>query len=348
MKMAVVLVLLAACKGKHDEPPKAAAGSNTPAPAPIAWTVDAACGKAIEKAAAAPLDARPQILIDGCHVCTPDWAPIVRWNTRPQDGGPPRTAIEKAMLDCHAYCDPNAKQRFLGALDAARGTDMRTPWRELATVCNDQVSAQPDARFMGGAYFALDRIARAVGVVGGSSATALAGIELPLPAVSSSGVGPVLPDFAGATPSTSPYGITVLGDKVFVGELPRAHLGKTGVKVAFVDAGYPGSEAEPARLGEALRYMVGDDKDPSFTLLAPYAMPAQDLVPIVKTAVAVAPVYLAANAVDVPEGWSLPANIPVPLSATGDSLVVTPEMTVQQLAGALAQHKGSHVVLRSP
>ena len=346
MKLAVVLVLLAACKGKHDEPPKPAAGSDKPAPVP--WTVDAACDAAIEKAAAAPLDARPQILIDGCHVCTADWAPIVRWNTRPQDGGPPRSAIEKAMLDCHAYCDPNAKQRFLGALDAARGTDTRTPWRELATVCKDQVSAVPDARFMGGAYFALDRIARAVGLAGGDSAAALTALEVPLPAVSASGVGPVLPDFPGATPTSSPYAITVLGDKVFVGEMPRAHLGKTGVRVAFVDAGYPGSEAEPKRLAEALRYMVGDDKDPSFTLLAPFAMPAQNLVPILKTAVSVAPVYLAANAETAPEGWSLPANIPVPFAETGDPVTVTAEMTVQQLAGALAQHKGSRVVLRSP
>ena len=134
----VVLALLAACKGKHDSKGTQAGSGSA---APIQWTVDAACEKAITKAAAAPLDARPQILIDGCHVCTADWAPIVRWNTRPEDGGPARTAIEKAMLDCHAYCDPNAKQRFLGALDAARGTDMRTPWRELATVCTEQVSA---------------------------------------------------------------------------------------------------------------------------------------------------------------------------------------------------------------
>jgi hypothetical protein len=345
MKWALVLALLAACKGKHEDKPKPAEAPPVEAPP---WHIDHACEQAIEKAAAAPLDARPQILIDGCHVCTPDWTPIVRWNTRPQDGGPPRAAIEKAMLDCHAYCDPNAKQRFLGALDAARGTDMRTPWRELATVCKGDVSAAPDARFMGGAYFALDRIARAVGNAGGASATTLTTIELPLPAVSTSGVGPVLPDFDGATPTTSPYGITVLGDKVFVGEIPRAHLDKTGVKVAFFDAGYPGSEAAPARLGEALRYMVGDDKDPSFTLLAPYAMPAQDLLPILKTAVQVAPVYLAANAAGAPEGWSLPANIPVPFAATGDPLVVRPEMTVQQLAGALAQHKGSRVVLRSP
>ena len=348
MKALVVLALLAACKGKHDDKREGATGSATGSAAPTQWTVDAACEKAIKKAAAAPLDARPQILIDGCHVCTSDWVPIVRWNTRPEDGGPPRIAIEKAMLDCHAYCDPNAKQRFLGALDAARGTDTRTPWRELATVCKDQVSALPDARFMGGAYFALDRIARAIGMVGGNSATALAQIELPLPAVSASGVGPVLPDFDGATPSSSPFGITVLGAKIFVGEIPRAHLAAGGVIVKFIDAGYPGSEAEPAHLAEKLRYIVGDTKDPSFTLLAPHAMPAQNLVPIVKIAVTVAPVHLAANATGAPEGWSLPADIPVAFDATGDALVVTPEMTVQQLADALAQHKGSRVVLRSP
>lgn len=346
MRALVVLALLAACKGKHDDRSKQT-GSGS-AEAPIAWTVDAACEKAVKKAAAAPLDARPQILIDGCHVCTPDWAPIVRWNTRQDDGGPTRIAIEKAMLDCHAYCDPNAKQRFLGALDAARGTDTRTPWRELATVCKDQVSALPDARFMGGAYFALDRIARAVGMNGGNTAGALTAIELPLPAVSPSGVGPVLADVDGVTPSAGIVEVTVLGDKVFVGKLPRAHLAAGGVQVDLGETGYPGAEIEVGKLAEKLRYALGDTKDPTITLLAPHAMPAQNLVPIVAAAAQVAPVYLAANAFEAPEGWTLPAQIPVPLGTTGDPVTVTAEMTVQQLAGTLVQHKGSRVVLRSP
>ncbi|HSN30187.1 MAG TPA: hypothetical protein VLT45_28060, partial [Kofleriaceae bacterium] len=281
MKALVVLALLAACKGKHDDKRKQT-GSGS-AEAPIAWTVSRSCESAIKKAAGAPLEERPQILLHGCQVCTPDWKPILAWNTRPEDGGPPRIAIEKAMLDCHAYCDPNAKQRFLGALDAARGTETRTPWRQLAEVCKDQVSAVPDARFMGGAYFALDRIARAVGMSGGNTAGTLTSMELPLPAVSPSGVGPVLPDVDGVT-TPGVVEVTVLGDKVFVGKLPRAHLAAGGVQVDLGEIGYPGAETAVGKLGEALRYALGDTKAPTITLLAPHAMPAQNLVPIVAAA----------------------------------------------------------------
>jgi len=348
MKWPLVLVLLAACKGKHDTPKPAQGSAGSGSAAPIQWKVTASCKHAIQMAATVGLGSRPKILITGCQVCTPDWTPILSWNTRPEDGGPPRTAIEKAMLDCHAYCNPNARQRFLGSLDAARGTDMRTPWRELATACKDEVSAVPDARFMGGAYFALDRIARAVGAEGGDTATALAALELPLPAVSVSGVGPVLPDVDGTAQDASLVEVTVLGDKIFVGKLPRAHLTASGIHVDLGETGYPGAQTDRSKLVEALRYAIGDAKDPTITLLAPHAMPAQDLLPIVAAAVQVAPVHLAANWVDAPEGWALPADLHVALESAGDPVTVTAEMTVQQLAGALAQHKGSRVVLRSP
>lgn len=330
-----VLVLLAACKGKHDHAK------------PVMWVVDSACEAALTKAAAAPLDARPKIVIDGCKVCG-DWTPILRWSTPPQEGGPARTAIEKAMLDCHAYCDPNAKQRFLGALDSARGTDMRTPWRELGEVCKDAVSAAPDGRFLGGTYFALDRIARATAAVGGTTAKLAHGIELPLPAVSASGVGPVLADVDGVTSKVGAIQITVLGDKVFVGRLPRAHLGSRGVTADLGATGYPGTETTVDKLAGALKAAIAGDPAATITVLAPHAMPAQDLVPIVAAAAPLAPVYLAANAADAPEGWALPAAIPVALAPAGEAVTVMPAMTVQQLAAALVQHKGSRVTLRQP
>jgi hypothetical protein len=341
----VALALLAACKGKHDQP--ATTGSAAGSAAVAHYVVDAKCEAAVKKAASAPLDARPQLLIDGCHVCG-DWTPILRWNTPPQEGGPPRAAIEKAMLDCNAYCDPNAKQRFLGTLDAARGTSTRTPWRQLGEVCKDQVSALPDGRFLGGPYFALDRIARAIGNKGGELATTAAAIELPLPPVSTTGVGPVLADVDGVTPKVGEIQITVLGDKIYVGRMPRAHLAAGGVTVELGPNGYPGIETALPKLPEALRYAIGDDASATISLLAPHAMPAQTLVPIVAAAAPIAPLYLAANAIEAPEGWTLAAAIPVALAPTGDSVTVTPEMSVQQLAAAIAQHKGSRVVLRSP
>jgi hypothetical protein len=331
VRLAIALVVLAACKGKHEAPAQQAA----------TYTVDATCEAAVKKAATAPLDARPQILIDGCRVCG-DWTPILRWNVPHEDGGPTRIAIEDAMARCHAWCDPTAKQRFLGTLDAARGTETRTPWRMLAEVCHAEF---PEGRFLGGPYFALDRIARAVAATGNAD---LGAIELPLPPVSASGVGPVLADVDGVTPKVGEIQITALGDKIFVGRMPRAHLGAGGLAVALGKDGYPGVETDVAKLPDALKAAIGDDASATITLLAPHAMPAEALVGIAAAAAPVAPLYLAANAAEAPEGWTLAAAIPVPLAASGTPITVTPEMTVQQLAAAVAQHKGSRVMLRSP
>ena len=330
MRRLALLVLLASCKGKHETQ--------------AAYTVDATCEAAVKKAQGAPLDARPQILIDGCKVCG-EWTPILRWNTPPQEGGPARTAIEQAMTACHAWCDPNAKQRFLGTLDNARGTVARTPWRLLGETCHAEWA---EGRFVSAPFFALDRIARAVTAKGGPAAADLASLELPLPPVSASGVGPVLPDVDGVTPKVGEIEITVLGDKVFVGRMPRAHLGATGVAVTMGKDGYPGVEVDVGKLPEALKAAIAGDAAATITLLAPHAMPAQGLVPIVSAAAPVAPLYLAANAIEAPEGWTLAGAVPVQLATSGDPVTVAPEMTVQQLAAAIAQHKGSRVVLRSP
>jgi hypothetical protein len=336
VRLVLALALLASCKSKHEPPAAKAEGA--------AYTVDATCEAAIAKAASAPLDARPQILIDGCKVCG-DWKPILDWNTPQKEGGPTRPAIEQAMTGCHAWCDANAKQRFLGTLDNARGTDTRTPWRFLGETCHAEF---PEGRFVSAPFFALDRIARAVTAKGGQPATDLAAIELPLPPVSPSGVGPVLPDVAGAVPKVGEIEITVLGDKVFVGRMPRAHLGASGVSVELGKDGYPGTEVELAKLPDALKSAIGSDAAATIMVLAPHAMPAQNLVPIVTAAAPVAPLYLAANALESPEGWTLAGAIPVQLAGDGTAVTVTPEMTVQQLGVALVQHKGSHVMLRSP
>jgi hypothetical protein len=336
VRLWVALALVAACKGKHEAPAKKTEAAT--------YTVDAACEAAVKKAQAVPLDARPQLLIDGCKVCG-EWTPILKWSTPPQEGGPSHVAIEQAMTGCHAWCDANAKQRFLGTLDNARGTDTRTPWRLYGETCNADF---PEGRFVSAPLFALDRLARAGASKGGQTATDLAAIELPLPPVSPSGVGPVLPDVDGVTPKVGEIEITVLGDKVFVGRMPRAHLGAGGVAIDLGKDGYPGAEVELAKLPDALKAAIAGDPAATITLLAPHAMPAQGLVPIAAAAAPVAPLYLAANAIEAPEGWTLAAAVPVQLAADGAPLAVPPEMTVQQLAAAIAQHKGSRVALRSP
>jgi hypothetical protein len=329
VRLALVLALLAACKGKHEDKPQP-------------WTVDARCEAAARQAALGetPLEKRAALLLDACHVCTPDWTPILRWNTPPEEGGPPRIAIEKAMLDCHAYCDPNAKQRFLGALDAARGTALRTPWRELAQICKGDVSAGGDARFIGGGYFALDRIARAIAWRGVHVDRP---IELPLPLVAANGVSPALPEVAAAQAVPSGRTITVLGDSIYVGHVPTATLTAHGLELDLGTAGYPGIETPLETLVETRP----DAADRWNLLVAPREMPAGRLLPVVG-ALAGLEVYLAAAPPAAPDGWTFAARIPVALASDGEPITVTPEMTVQQLAAAIAQHKGSRVMLRSP
>jgi hypothetical protein len=327
----LLVLALIACKGKE---PAKHGETGSAAPVPVDWK---ACDAALTKAASAPLDARPRIVIDGCQVCG-DWRPLLAWATRPEDGGPKRLDIEAAMQRC-GYCDANAKQRFLGTLDNARGTDTRTPWRQLGEICKDKVSAVPDGRFLSAPYYALDRIARQAGSRGGDTTTLLAALEMPLPAMSVAGTGVVLPELDGAvSPTVGTIGITVLGDSVYVGRLPRAKLGAGGVSVDLGPDGYPGTEIKLVDLGAALAKLVGDDKTTTITLLAPHAMPAGKLVPIIAAASTAAPLYLAAAAHESPEGWQLPGAIPVALDAGGPgAVVVTADMTVQNLASELAK-----------
>lgn len=335
---ALVPALLAAagCKGSSSSKGTAGSGSGSAgsaAPVAVDW---GACDAALKKAASAPLLARPQIVIDGCHVCG-DWTPILRWNTPHEQGGPTRTDIEAAMLGCNAWCNADAKQRFLGTLDKARGTSSRTPWRQLAEVCRDKVSAVPDQRFASGPYFALDRIARAAAAHGGETATLAAAVELPLPAVSVVGTGMALPMLtAGEATEASTLAVTVLGGDVFVGHLPRAHLGATGVTVDMGPDAYPGAKVSVEELRAALDALGGDDRGRRITLLAPLATPAQSLVPIIAAAAAAAPVYLAVTARDAPEGWELPAALDVSVDTQDPTFKLTGETSVQQLADQLA------------
>ncbi len=338
MRAALCVALLAAagCKGSSSTKPSEGSGSGSAgsaAPVVVDW---GACDAALRKAASAPLLARPQIVIDGCHVCG-DWTPILRWNTTHEQGGPMRADIEAAMLGCNAWCNADAKQRFLGTLDKARGTHSRTPWRQLAEVCKDKVSAAPDQRFSSGPYFALDRIARAAAARGGETASLAAAVELPLPAVSLVGTGLALPTLtAGEATEASALAVTVLGGDLFVGHLPRAHLGPNGVAVDMGPHGYPGTKVTVDQLRATLDQLGGDDRGLRITLLAPLATPAQSLVPIIAAAAAVAPVHLAVTARDAPEGWDLPAMLVASVDTQEPTLRVTGKTSVQQLADQLA------------
>lgn len=327
-----LLPLLLACKDKQDRREPVIVVEPT-----VITYVTPACEQAIDKAAAAPLAARPKILIDSCHVCNNHhWKPLLAWNVEPASGGPRREDIEKLMVACDAFCTGDSKLKFMAGIDKARGQSVDVPWRRLADTCKDKVDASSDHRFMSAPYFALDRIARALATVReGALSDKLAPLELPLPALTVSGAGVALPEAETVAPSTGVLAITVIGDAIHVGRMPRAHLGAAGVKVDLPAPGYPGEQVNADQLAAKLTELVADDASPTITLLAPHAMPAQKLVPIIAAAAPIAPVYLAANATDSPEGWQLAGAIPIALEA-GKDIQVTDEMTVQNLARDLA------------
>lgn len=317
MRAIAVLALLVGCK---DTP---APASQPAAPAAIDWpTCEQSLGAAVPEMVAA------------CRVC--DWDPILRWNVPTANGGPKRSDIENAMTSCKAFCNGEAKLKFLGTLDDARGSSARTPWRQLGQICKGEVSAVPDQRFMGGHYFALDRIARAAAARGGDAAKRLAQVQLPLPPVTVVGTGVPLAEVTTRTTSHGDKGaallhpapgsvqITLLGDGIYVGRLPKATLGANGVTVDLGADGYPGRQVTLDQLPAALQQLVGDDKGPVL-LLAPKVMPAKALAPIVNAAGV--PLHLAVIGHDTPKEWAIPAALPTPLRS--EALGQT---TVQDLA----------------
>ena len=279
--VAVALAVLAgaaACKGKSTskttEPPLVGSGSGTRAPADAAsapgdW---AACEAALKAAPTQPATRRVDAIIEGCRPCG-DWTPILTWNKLPQDGGPTRTQIENAMVACRAYCEPNAKMRFLGTLDDARMNGARTPWRLLGEMCRDQISAVPDARYMSASYFALDRIARDVAARPGGPEL-LKPIEIPMPPVSVSAVGIKIPDAPVSKPELMRVGVTVTLGEISIGTLPIATLGAAGVTVTGDP--FPGKPVVQKDLADAVGKLGG-----TAAVFAPSGMPASRLAELV-------------------------------------------------------------------
>ena len=168
----------------------------------------------------------------------------------------------------------------------------------------NETPALPDTRFMSAPFFALDRIARAA-AANPKLAPLLATLELPLPAVSITGVGFELGESPVMNPSPPPFHITVSQTEIRIGKLPTAKLGPNGITV---DAGaaYPGELVDAKALAAKLPERV--------VLIAPAAMPAQRLVDVVKAA-GKREILLAVRASGAPPGWTLPGIVPVALDA---------------------------------
>ncbi len=319
--LTLTLAVLAACKGRQRESPT----QDPPKPAD-AGLADAnldACRATAARVPSLPATERVQALLDGCQPCG-DWAPLLAWNTPAAQGGPTRAAIEQAMLACQAYCEPNAKQRFLDTLDAARGQSTRAPWRHLGEICKAAVSAAPDTRFMSAPYFALDRIARAIGDPG-----LLAPIELPLPALSINGIGFDLANSPKTAPEAGPAALTVDAGQISLGSLPIAKLSATGLAVS---GDYPGTAVEPKALAAALARpeLAGQP----IALLAPSGLAATRIVEVIGAAGGHD--LRLAVAVPGPQGWTFPGTVPISLTATpgtGDTGGTSIQLTLDATAG---------------
>ena len=298
--LVLAFAALAACKGSQRDRP----AQDPPAPAdaaPADTNLDGCRATAARVPSLPPTQRAPALLKD-CQPCG-DWGPLLAWNTQLTDGGPTRTAIERAMFACKAFCEPNAKQRFFGTLDAARGQPTRTPWRLLGEICKAEVSAVPDTRFMGAPYFALDRIARAL-----RDPALLDAIELPLPAVSITGVGIELPSSPLTAPEAGPAALTIDANQILLGALPVAKLSATGLAVS---GDYPGTPIDPRALAAALAKpaLAGHP----VALLAPSGLAVTRLIDVI----AAAGGHDLRLAVEVPgpPGWTVPGTVPISLSA---------------------------------
>jgi hypothetical protein len=282
-------------------PSPPASGSASDRPAVLSPAKVEACRAAAARVAALPRTKRMVALLEGCQPCG-DWGPLLAWDIPRADGGPTRASIEQSLAACNAFCEPAAKQKFFATLDAARDQETRTPWRILGEICKAEVSAAPDARYIGAPYFALDRVARAIG-----DAAVLARLELPLPAVSVSGFGLELPSAAMLEPDAGPTTLTVDAVQLLLGSLPVAKLTPTGVQPA---GDYPGTPIAPKELAAALAKRAAGRP---IALLAPRQLPATRIVDAVAAA-AGHEVRLAAADLEL-RGWIIPGTVPIALAA---------------------------------
>ncbi len=325
-----LLLALVACQSREKPetppPPTPDAGfvhppmdSRVVEVAPTDWDQ---CKKALEAAPKTPPMRRIQLLLGACKPCG-EWKPLLDWSKMPAEGGPTRTQVEDAMLACKAYCNSDAKQRFLGTLDKFRGKDTRGPWRFLGDLCKEHVSAVPDNRYASAPWFALDRIARAVGDKP-ELAPLLDGFEIPLPVISISGYGYELAKSPVTSPELGPLALTVTPAELRLAVVSRAKLTKEGVVTLSKGEPYPGALLKTAKDLDTAITKIGApiEAGTSIAIFAPHAMPATRLL----DALAITgerprtkltgDVRLAVQVDGGPPGWQIAGSVPVALRTT--------------------------------
>jgi hypothetical protein len=312
--LALALALVPACKSKEPPPapPPPSTQRDAAVPADSAVPADpvAACEATLRGAMKVPANRRVTSILAGCAPCG-DWTPLLLWETPAAEGGPSRTAIDEAMQRCDAYCTPDAKQRFLGTLDAARGKGTRTPWRLLGEICKEQMSAAPDARHASAPLLALDRIARWIATR--KDASVLAPIELAMPAVTITGAGFELPHAPVTAPEPGRIALTVTKAELRLAEVPRGKLDATGVVIATrTGEPYPGVRV---RSGKELETQLAELGEGVIAVFAPRQMAADPVIAAIALAHHGAPreVRLAVVARGGPPGWPVSGTIPIRL-----------------------------------
>ncbi len=325
-----LLLALVACQSreKPETPPPATPDASFVHPPMDARVVNvekadwAQCKKALEAAPKTPPMRRIQLLLGACKPCG-DWKPLLDWSKMPAEGGPNRTQVEDAMLACKAYCNSDAKQRFLGTLDKFRGKDTRGPWRFLGDLCKEHVSAVPDNRYASAPWFALDRIARAVGEQP-DLVSLLDGFEIPLPVISISGYGYELAKSPVTAPDLGPLALTVTPAEIRLAVVSRAKLTKGGVVTLSKGEPYPGPLLKTQKDLDAAITKIGApiEAGTSIAIFAPHAMPATRLLDALaltgerpRTKLT-GDVRLAVQVDGGPPGWQISGSVPVALRLT--------------------------------
>jgi hypothetical protein len=332
MRTLLLVGLLAACKDKPAATPPPAPEK----PARDAQVIDAPldpwarCKAALEKAATAPYTKRVKQILDACTPCG-DWAPILTWQKRPEDGGPDRRVIEQAMTRCNAWCVPDAKSVFMGTLDDARAKETRTPWRELGELCKEHVSAVPDARNVSAPWFALDRVGRWAATQPGGQA-ALDAVELTVPPVTLTGSGFQLAEAPVVKPASPAEHLSVSAAELSIGTLPKGKLGPNGITVT--GGPYPGDPIKDQDLAARLAKASGP-----VVVFAPAGLPAARVAHAVKLA-GDTPLQLAVKATSGVAGWNAYGVVPPKLGNKVDpagvplTLGATPDATLQAIKAA--------------
>jgi hypothetical protein len=169
-------------------------------------------------------------------------------------------------------------------------------------------------------FFALDRIARWAAAQPGGEA-ALAGIDLPLPATTQSGVGMMLAQSPVTAPDTNTTQLTLTSAGVTIGTMPHAKLSKDGV--APQGEAYPGAPVTLKELPKALEKAGG-----KAAVFVHPDLPASKLAELVRASKG-AVLVLATASHAGPLGWDQHGVTPVALST-----VVPPSAIVLPLGAS--------------